>query len=140
MRLTEAGEAVLPYARAALDAVAGAGLAVQELTGLVRGRVAIGTVTSLGADMDVPRAARRLPPTLTPASRSRSAEDTSDRLLAGLLDGRYDLAFAGLAGDAPPGVDTQTVIDDALAAAVAPGDPLAGEALGAAEPRWPGGR
>jgi len=46
VRLTEAGEAVLPYARAALDAVAGARLAVQELTGLLRGRVAIGTVTS----------------------------------------------------------------------------------------------
>ena len=52
-------------------------------------------------------------------------EDTSDRLLQGVQDGRYDLAFAGLAGEAPPGIGTQTVIDSALVAAVAPGDPLA---------------
>ncbi len=55
------------------------------------------------------------------------AEDTSDRLLDGLLDGRYDLAFVGLAGDPPDGVDTQTVIEDAVVAAVGPGDPLAGK-------------
>jgi hypothetical protein len=51
VRLTEAGAAVLPYARAALSAVAGARLAVDELTGLVRGRVAVGTVTSHYVDL-----------------------------------------------------------------------------------------
>lgn len=125
VRLTEAGEAVLPYARAALEAVAGTRLAVQELTGLLRGRVAIGTVTSLGTDTDLPgllagfRAAH-------PGVDITLSEDTSDRLLRGLLDGRCDLAFAGLAGDPPAGVGTQTVIDTELVAAVAPGDALAG--------------
>src|ERR1051326_6978131 len=38
VRLTEAGSAVLPFARAALDAVANARLAVDELAGLVRGQ------------------------------------------------------------------------------------------------------
>ncbi|MCP2340508.1 DNA-binding transcriptional LysR family regulator [Actinomadura rupiterrae] len=47
VKLTEAGEAVLPYARAALWAADGARLAVDELTGLIRGRVAVGTVTSM---------------------------------------------------------------------------------------------
>ena len=47
--LTEAGAAVLPFARAALGAVAGSKQAVDELTGLVRGRVAIGTITSCPA-------------------------------------------------------------------------------------------
>jgi DNA-binding transcriptional LysR family regulator len=37
VRLTEVGAAVLPYARAALQAVDGARLAVDELTGLLRG-------------------------------------------------------------------------------------------------------
>src|SRR3954467_2389851 len=46
VRLTEVGAAVLPYARAALAAVDGVRLAVDELTGLLRGQVAIGTVTS----------------------------------------------------------------------------------------------
>ncbi|WP_328913479.1 MULTISPECIES: LysR family transcriptional regulator [unclassified Streptomyces] len=133
VRLTEAGEAVLPYARAALDAVAGARLIVQELSGLVRGRVAIGTVTSLGADMNVPGLLAGFH-RAHPGVEITLAEDTSDRLLRGLLDGRYDLAFAGLAGDAPEGVGTQTVRDEELVAAVAPGDPLAGRtsvALGA---------
>ncbi|MFF7153417.1 LysR substrate-binding domain-containing protein [Streptomyces sp. NPDC008139] len=125
VRLTEAGRAVLPYARAALAAVAGARLAAQELTGLVRGRVAIGTVTSLGADMDVPGMLAGFHDAY-PGVEITLGEDTSDRLLAGLRDGRYDLAFAGLAGEPPEGIGTQTVIDDALVAAVAPGDPLAG--------------
>src|ERR1700716_1395811 len=46
VRLTDVGAAVLPYARAALAAVAGARLAVDELAGLMRGRVAVGMVTS----------------------------------------------------------------------------------------------
>jgi DNA-binding transcriptional LysR family regulator len=127
VRLTEAGRAVLPYARAALDAVAGARLAAAELTGLVRGHVAIGTVTSLGSDMNVPGLLAGFH-RAHPGVEITLSEDTSDRLLAGLLDGRFDLAFAGLAGDPPDGVGTQTLIDDALVAAVAPGDPLAARA------------
>jgi DNA-binding transcriptional LysR family regulator len=44
VRLTEVGAAVLPYARAAIAAAAGARLAVDELSGLLRGHVAIGMV------------------------------------------------------------------------------------------------
>jgi len=124
VRLTEAGKAVLPYARAALEAVAGARLAVQELTGLLRGRVAIGTVTSLGSDMNVPGLLAEFHEQ-HPGVEITLTEDTSDRLLQGVQEGRYDLAFAGLAGEAPQGIGTQTVIDSALVAAVAPGDPLA---------------
>ena len=51
MRLTEVGEAVLPFARAALAAVDGARLTVSELTGLLRGRAALGTVTSHNVDL-----------------------------------------------------------------------------------------
>ncbi|GAB3574216.1 hypothetical protein GCM10027445_34680 [Amycolatopsis endophytica] len=42
VRMTEVGAAVLPYARAALAAVAGARLVADEFRGLVRGRVARG--------------------------------------------------------------------------------------------------
>ena len=126
VRLTEAGRAVLPHARAALDAVAAARLTVQELSGLLTGRAAIGTVTSLGSDMNVPGLLAGFRDA-HPGVDITLAEDTSDRLLDGLLDGRYDLAFVGLAGDPPEGVDTQTVIEDAIVAAVGPGDPLAGK-------------
>src|SRR3954454_15161660 len=44
--LTEAGTAVLPFARDALAAVAGVRAAVEELTGLLRGHVTIGMITA----------------------------------------------------------------------------------------------
>ncbi len=53
-------------------------------------------------------------------------EDISERLLADVRDGRLDLALAATAGDVPAGVGAHTVLDAELAAAVAPGDPLAG--------------
>src|SRR4029453_15318546 len=49
VRLTEAGEAVLPYARAALEAVAGARLAADELSGLLRGHVDVGMIVACGS-------------------------------------------------------------------------------------------
>src|SRR5437016_2911419 len=51
VRVTDVGAAVLGYARAALAAVDGARRAVDELTGLVRGHVAVGTVTSHNAGL-----------------------------------------------------------------------------------------
>src|SRR4051812_2373139 len=49
VRLTEVGAAVLPYARAALEAVDGARQAVAELSGLLRGQVSVGMLTACGA-------------------------------------------------------------------------------------------
>ena len=49
----KAGAAVLPYARAALEAVAGIRLAVHELSGLVRGHLAVGMVASVSS-IDLP--------------------------------------------------------------------------------------
>src|ERR1700730_5568531 len=53
VRLTDVGSAVLPHARAALGAVAAVRVAVDELTGLVRGHVTVGIVGSLSS-LDVP--------------------------------------------------------------------------------------
>src|ERR1700722_19343700 len=44
LRLTQAGEAVLPYARDALAAADGVRRMVDEMSGLLRGRVALGMV------------------------------------------------------------------------------------------------
>src|SRR5476651_1726459 len=46
VRLTAAGTAALPHARAALAAVAGTLQAVDDLKGLIRGRVTVGMVTA----------------------------------------------------------------------------------------------
>ena len=122
VRLTEVGAAVLPYARAALGAVAGARHAVDELTGLLRGRVAMGMITGCSSLelADVLAAFHQDHPGVEIAL----SEDNSDRLLAGLQSGQLDLAFVGLAGAAPAGIETQTVVDEALVAAVCSGDPL----------------
>ncbi|TNC23510.1 LysR family transcriptional regulator [Amycolatopsis alkalitolerans] len=116
VRLTEVGTAVLPYARAALAAVAGARLAVDELTGLVRGHVAVGMVTSHGVD---------LPGLLArfhrdhPAVEITLTEGNSDVLAASLRDGRLDAAIVSL-GTAPPAdLDHLVVTDEAITAAVA---------------------
>jgi len=123
VRLTEVGAAVLPYARAALDAVAGARLAVDELTGLVRGHVAVGMVVACSA-LDLADVLADFHRT-HPGVDITLSEDNSDRLLNGLLSGHLDLAWIGLAGDPPPGIETQVILDDTLVAAVNSDDPLA---------------
>jgi DNA-binding transcriptional LysR family regulator len=121
VRPTGAGAAVLPYARAALAAVAAARLAVDELAGLVRGHVAVGMIT--GGVAAVPEMLagfhRR-----HPGVQMTLTEDGSDALLAAIRAGELDLALVGAATAPPAGVATQVVLDDALVAAVALEHPL----------------
>src|SRR4051794_29457957 len=120
--LTAAGEAVLPFARAALAGAAGVRAAVDELAGLIRGRVAVGVVPSVGGRLADPLAAFHAE---HPGVEVTLVEDTSDALLDGVRTGRLDLALAGVAGDAPAGLATATVSDEELVAAVAPDHRLA---------------
>ncbi|GAA0722040.1 LysR family transcriptional regulator [Dactylosporangium roseum] len=122
VRLTAAGEAVLPYARAALQAVDGMRQAVGELTGLTRGRVAIGTVTSHNVDL-----ARILADfhARHPGVEVTLAEDSTDRLVEGLREGRHDVAVIAY-GTLPEGLAAHVVTDEAIDAAVWPGHELAG--------------
>lgn len=115
VRLTEAGAAVLPYARAALSAVAGARLAVDELTGLVRGRVAVGTVTSHNVDLPALLASFH---ENHPAVEITLAEDNSDQLIDALRDGRLDAAIISLGATPPPDLEIHIVADEPVAAAV----------------------
>ena len=128
VRLTAVGEAVLPQARAALAAVAGVRLAVDELTGLIRGRVAVGTVGSISAF--------ELPDLLAGFHREHPAvhitlwEAGSDRLLEALRSGAVDVAFVSLGGAAPPvGIAAEVVADEPLVVAVAAGDALAADGV-----------
>jgi DNA-binding transcriptional LysR family regulator len=126
VRLTEAGAAVLPFARAALDAVASARLAVDELAGLVRGQVTVGMVSGCA----LPVLAEFLAGfhKQYPGVAISLTEDNSDRLVEMLGDGRLDLALIGSAGpEEPPGIGTAVLIDEELVAAVPPGHPLAGK-------------
>jgi DNA-binding transcriptional LysR family regulator len=123
VRLTAVGEAVLPYAEAALQAVAGARLAVDEQRGLLSGRVAVGMVVACGLPhvpdlLEAFHAAH-------PAVEIALSEANSDDLVDGLRAGRLDLALVGLAGERPDGIDSVVIIDEPLVAAVPHGHPLA---------------
>jgi DNA-binding transcriptional LysR family regulator len=123
VRLTDVGAAVLPYARAALDAVGCVRSAVEEMTGLVRGRVAVGMVTACTVrglfDLlaDFHRA--------HPGVEVLLSEDDSLHLVDAVRQGRLDLALVGVADTVPRGVETLVVADEAVVAAVAPDHPLA---------------
>ncbi len=122
VRLTAAGAAVLPHARAALAAVANARLVIDELAGLTRGHVAIGMLTSVSLD---------LPALLADFHRDHPAveitltEDNSDGLVEGLHAGRLDVALIGSTARRPTDIDTQIVVDQPVVAAVAHDHPLA---------------
>jgi DNA-binding transcriptional LysR family regulator len=116
VRLTNAGAAVLPYARAALGAVAGARVVADELAGLVRGQVSVGMVVAC-ASLDLT--------TLLASFHERHpgveitlTEANSDRLIDALQDGQLDLAWVGAAGPVPKGIATHVLIDDPLVVAV----------------------
>ncbi|MFD6415253.1 LysR family transcriptional regulator [Streptomyces sp. NPDC060194] len=123
---TEAGAAVLPYARAALAAVQGARAAVEELTGLVRGQVRIGTITSLGPTVDLTGLLAAFHKA-HPAVEIGLVEDTSDRLVEAVRAGRLDLAVVSVPDEAEPprGVAWRVVSRERLVAAVRHGHPLA---------------
>ncbi|GAA1693604.1 LysR family transcriptional regulator [Fodinicola feengrottensis] len=128
VRPTAVGAAVLPYARAALAAVAGVRLAVDELTGLVRGRVTVGTVAPLVAPvLDLPGLLagfyRQHPDVEISLSEANAVQ-----LIDELRTGQIDLAFIAMGDATPPGLAAHDVVDEEIVAAVRHGDPLAGRA------------
>jgi len=123
VRLTAAGQAVLPYARAALGAVADMRVAVDELAQLVRGSVTIGTVTAHSAD---------IPGLLAdfhadhPDVEITLSTDSSDALIEKVRSGGLDAAIVSVGpDDRPDGLDVEVVTDEAIMAVVCAGDELA---------------
>ncbi|GCB43516.1 LysR family transcriptional regulator [Streptomyces sp. NL15-2K] len=125
VRPTEVGEAVLPYARAALAAVDGVRQTAAEFTGLLRGRVGFGLIPgALGHQVDVPGVLADFHDD-HPQVEITLTEDTSDRMLAALRRGELDIAVVGLADEEPPpGVGVRVFIDEPLVVAAAEGHPL----------------
>lgn len=117
VRLTQAGVAMLPHARAALAAVRDAQRAVDEVGDLVRGTVAIGTVTLHPVDVAALMAAFHVD---YPAVEITLGTDNSDVLLGRLADGSLDLAIVSIGVDEqPPELDVHVITDEAIEAAVA---------------------
>ncbi|MEU3571460.1 LysR family transcriptional regulator [Kitasatospora sp. NPDC036755] len=143
VRLTPAGEAVLPHARAALASAAAVRSTAQEFDGLRRGHVRLGMVA--GAALTPPSALGTFPGLATTLAAFRQehpcvdfslTEDTTARMLSALRDGRLDLAVLGLPTPASgregddgwsslAGLALHTVLEVPLVAACAVDHPLA---------------
>jgi DNA-binding transcriptional LysR family regulator len=123
--LTAVGAAVLPYARAALSAVEAAKHAVDELTGLVRGRVTVGMVTVV-APVNVPDLLADFH-SRHPDVEITLVEANSSVLVESLQQGELDLAFVGLSMEPPEGLRAEVVADEPLVAVVSVHDQLAAQ-------------
>lgn len=126
VRLTAAGAAALPHAKAALASVGNVTRAVEELTDLVSGSVAIGTVTA--HDVDVPGLLADFH-AAHPGVEIRLSTDNSDVLIDQLHSGVLDAAIVSVGSDELlDGLDVDVVTDEAIDAAVSHDDEWAGTA------------
>jgi DNA-binding transcriptional LysR family regulator len=122
--LTAAGAAALPHARVALAAAAAVRRAVDDVTGLLSGRIVVGMVTACTvAPLFDALAAFHL---AHPGIEIALVEGNSDGLVEQVRAGAADLALIGAAGAPPGGLDALTIVSEGLVAAVPPGHPLAG--------------
>lgn len=92
LRLTEAGEIFRSYASRALEAVDDGGSALEELHGLLRGRLRIGVIDTYNTIL--------LPPILAefiasyPGVSILTESSTAGRIESGLVRGELDMAFS----------------------------------------------
>lgn len=120
VRLTAAGTALLPHARAALASVAAARTAVDELGQLVRGSVAIGAVTA--HDVDLPGLLAEFH-VAHPGVDISLGSDDSEALIDGIRMGRLDAAIVSISDHVPDGLAALVVTDQRIVAAVGQADP-----------------
>jgi DNA-binding transcriptional LysR family regulator len=120
--LTRAGRAALGPARAALAAAAAVRTAVDEVNGLLRGRLVVGMVTACEVTplFDALATFHRA----HPGVELSLLEDNSDRLVDRIRTGAADLALVGWAGDPPDDLGSLPIIREGLVAAVPAGHPL----------------
>jgi DNA-binding transcriptional LysR family regulator len=118
-RLTEAGREALPWAKAALESVAGLRQTVDQVQGLVRGHLTIGMIT--GCEIGPLFAALADFHREHPTIELELAEDNSDHLVAGVRVSLYDIALVGLAGETPEHLASHVISRESLAA-LAPKD------------------
>lgn len=120
---TPAGEAILEHARTALTAVQAVRTTADELAGLVRGHVRLGTVIGCTIPGYLRGFAefRRAHPDVSVSV----VEDNSDRMIGDLTRGRLDVAVVAHGEPLPPSLRSWTVIREPLAAVVPDDHPWA---------------
>ncbi|MER3480303.1 MAG: LysR family transcriptional regulator [Meiothermus sp.] len=132
VRLTAAGEALLPHALALKRALEGALEAVEALRGLKTGRLRLAASTTI-AHYCVPKALarlRRAHPGLEVELRVGNSQEVLDLLKAG----EAELALVeGHLPQLPPGFEAEVLARDRLLLVTPPGHPLAGRRVGPRE-------
>jgi DNA-binding transcriptional LysR family regulator len=129
VKLTDAGRALLPEARATLAAAQAARDAVSEARGGLRGTVVLGTMQAQGMR------AIDLAGILAAFRAEHPAVEVEIRHVGGSIemtqevrDGRLDLAFVALPGDGPSGLELIPLAREPIMLAVAAGHPVADRA------------
>jgi DNA-binding transcriptional LysR family regulator len=127
VRLTTAGRALLPHARATIAAADRAKAAVRSLSGLLTGQLTVGAFE--GAPEGLLATALGRFRRAHPAVEVRATEGYAAELLTAVQRGELDAAITGLPDTAkpPPGVTVTELAIDPLMAAVSPDHPLARE-------------
>jgi DNA-binding transcriptional LysR family regulator len=126
-RLTPAGAAALPHARAALAAAARTRQAVEEVTGLIRGRLTVGMI--MGCTVTPFFAALAAFHRAHPGVEITLQEANSDLLVDNVRAGTQDLALVGVPGRPPAGLSSHVIISEGLVAAVPAEHPLSGRTV-----------
>jgi LysR family transcriptional activator of glutamate synthase operon len=129
--VTEAGEAVAARARSILAEVDGVRDEIDQLHGLVRGRVSVGALLPAGK-LDVPRLLAEFSEA-HPGIEVGLHEGTAGDMLGYLLRDEVDAAFSLLAQDPPGEIKAERLSEDEVVAAFPAGAAPAGERVGAAE-------
>ena len=123
-RLTAAGAAALPAARTALQAAARLRQAVDEITGVVRGKLVAGMIT--GCEVTPWFDALAGFHAAHPGVDIELREGNSDRLIAEVSAGEADIALVGIAGAPPDELAAEVIVSEGLAAVVPADHQLAG--------------
>ncbi|MFE7528996.1 LysR family transcriptional regulator [Kitasatospora sp. NPDC057542] len=122
VRLTPAGEAVLPLAKNALATLDAIRHTAAEFADAVRGRVRLGMITgcSIPPFLDTVADLGRSHPGIELSLHEGHSADLQAQVLAGSLD----LALIGYAGEVSPGLEAAVAVDEPIAAVVPAGHPL----------------
>ncbi|WP_425308414.1 LysR family transcriptional regulator [Ammonicoccus fulvus] len=124
VEVTVAGAAFLPWARQALDAAERAATEARAAEGIVAGPLTIGLIPTMTA-LDLPRFITKMRDTYPEVSVKLRIVG-SDESIAGVRDGKLDLALIGLAdGIAPQGVAHELIASETLVAVLPQGHRLA---------------